>query len=95
MTKTFEVSNLKCSGCANTISKAISEKFSNVSVDVESKKVTVELENEADEEVLKTTLRSLGYPLVTDNLGFIENNALKAKSFVSCAIGKFDTKKGE
>jgi hypothetical protein len=33
--------------------------------------------------------------VVTDKLGFIENNALKAKSFVSCAIGKFDTKKGE
>ena len=95
MTKTFEVSNLKCGGCANTITKALNEKFSNVSVDVEGKNVTVDLENEADEAALKTTLRSLGYPLVTDKLGFIEDNALKAKSFVSCAIGKFDTNKGE
>lgn len=95
MTRTFEVANLKCGGCANTITKALSEKFCNISVDVEGKKVTVNIENEADEEILKTSLRSLGYPVVTDKLGFIENNALKAKSFVSCAIGKFDTKKGE
>ena len=43
------------------------------------------------EEVLKLKLRSLGYPLTTDELSGFEKATTTAKSFVSCAIGKFNS----
>ena len=43
MLHTFDVQNMRCGGCANTITKELSKDFENVSVDVASKKVTVEI----------------------------------------------------
>ena len=85
MAITVEVQNLKCGGCANTIIRTLSEEFPGVSVDVEGKKVTVE---EGSEELLKARLRGLGYPPAGEEAGMVS----KAKSFVSCATGKFDLK---
>jgi hypothetical protein len=45
--------------------------------------------NEAQLAQFSTILRKLGYPLVDIDNGLIEGTVLKAKSFVSCAIGKF------
>jgi len=96
MKKTYEVANIRCEGCANTIKKALSEHFGNrVEVDLEvmPRKVTVELNNLLDEEIFITTLRKLGYPLIDDEISNVESAVMKGKSFVSCAIGKLNPTK--
>jgi copper chaperone CopZ len=96
MKKTYQVANIRCEGCANTIKKALSEHFGNsVEVDLEvvPRKVTVELNNLSDEEIFIATLRKLGYPLIDDDISNIESAVMKGKSFVSCAIGKLNPTK--
>jgi len=95
MKKTYEVTNIRCEGCANTIKKALSEHFGNsveVDLKVVPRKVTVELDNLSDEEIFITTLRKLGYPLI-DEVSNVESAVMKGKSFVSCAIGKLNPTK--
>ncbi len=88
----FEVENVKCGGCANTLKKALLDDFGEVEVDLETmpRRITIEAE-EVDEEKLKTKLRSIGYPLSSDELSTLQNVNAKAKSFVSCAIGKMES----
>lgn len=94
MKQTFEVKNVKCGGCANTLKKSLLEDFGEVEVDleVEPRKITLEIAEEKME-ALKLKLRSLGYPLMSDNLNTFQTVGTTAKSFVSCAIGKMDEKK--
>lgn len=91
MTKTLEVYNVKCGGCANTLITALAEEFGEVTVDLEvnPRKITLDIEDSKMEE-LKIKLRGLGYPLTTDELSGLEKAATTAKSFVSCAVGKFN-----
>ncbi|MGB6327547.1 MAG: heavy-metal-associated domain-containing protein [Halarcobacter sp.] len=91
MTKTLEVYNVKCGGCANTLITALEEEFGEVTVDLEvnPRKITLDIEDSKMEE-LKVKLRGLGYPLTTDELSGLEKAATTAKSFVSCAVGKFN-----
>ena len=93
MKQTFEVKNVKCGGCAGTLKKALAQDFGEVEVnlEVEPRKITLEVE-EGQMEVLKLKLRSLGYPLTTDELSTFQTVGTTAKSFVSCAIGKMDEK---
>lgn len=88
MKTTIKVQNLKCEGCANTISKKLHniESVSNVEVDVEKSLVEISYENEGIIETIKSTLNSLGYPEEGESNTF----GNKAKSYVSCAIGKID-----
>jgi len=92
MKKTFEVENVKCGGCANTLKSKLKNTFGDVSVDLDvtPRKITLDIEDTQIED-LKTQLRSLGYPLTTDELSTFQNVGAKAKSFVSCAIGKMDS----
>jgi len=93
MISVFEVANIRCGGCVNTITSALKDTgFEQVSVDLscEPRKVTAQIADEAQLAHFKATLRSLGYPLATDERGFTEDTILKAKSFVSCAIGKIN-----
>jgi copper chaperone CopZ len=84
--KTIQVENLKCGGCANTIKKGLIslDGIDEVTVDVETSKVTM---NTNDTTVITNViakLSNMGYPQVGD-----PNSVLKkAKSFVSCAVGK-------
>ncbi len=91
MKQIFEVHNVKCGGCANTLIKSLKDEFGEVSVDLEvqPRKITLDIENEKLED-LKLKLRSLGYPLTSDELSGFEKATTTAKSFVSCAIGKID-----
>ena len=97
MQKTFEVCNIRCGGCANTITKALEENgFKNIEIDLgcEPRKVTVDLDDgEALLAQFRAILRKLGYPLCDEEIGFVDNANLKAKSVVSCAIGKFSNTK--
>ena len=92
MKQTFEVENVKCGGCANTLKNKLKDTFGDVSVDLEvmPRKITLEIEENQLED-LKAQLRSLGYPLSSDELSTLQNVGAKAKSFVSCAIGKMDS----
>jgi len=92
MIQTFEVENVKCGGCANTLKTKLKESFGEIEVDLEvhPRKITLDIEENQKEELQKK-LRSLGYPLSTDQLSTLENVGIKAKSFVSCAIGKMDS----
>lgn len=91
MKQTFEVLNVKCEGCANTLIKSLADDFGEVSVDLQSQPRKITLNIETDQlEKLKLKLRSLGYPLTTDELNTLQSFTTNAKSFVSCAIGKMD-----
>lgn len=80
------IQNLKCGGCANTITTKLSElkEISMVHVDVESSKVTFEHESEETIHSAVEKLAVLGYPVEGDKNTVIS----KAKSFVSCAVGR-------
>lgn len=88
MITNIQIENLKCGGCAATIKKGISaiNGVNDVAVDVENSIVTIDSEN-ANLVEIKEKLSNLGYPEVGD-----KNTVLhKAKSFVSCAVGKMDS----
>ena len=89
MKRTFEVLNVKCGGCANTLKTKLEPKFGEVEVnlDVMPREITLDINKEQIPE-LREALKSLGYPMSDENLGFVEDTTAKAKSFVSCAIGK-------
>ncbi|WP_281778151.1 heavy-metal-associated domain-containing protein [Croceibacter atlanticus] len=80
------VQNLKCGGCANTITTKLSqlENVTNIVVDTESSTVSFVAISSDDALNVKERLRTLGYPSIEDVNGMIS----KAKSFVSCATGK-------
>ena len=82
----FRVQNLKCGGCARTISNKLSEMNGIKEVIVEKERSSVSFEHQSadDASLVKDTLRQLGYPTLDDENGMF----LKAKSFVSCANGK-------
>ena len=80
------VQNLKCGGCAHTISTKLSEikNISNLNIDIDEGKISFEYANENDTFQVKEKLKALGYPSIEDDNDLL----LKAKSFVSCATGK-------
>ena len=87
MTTAIQIENLKCGGCATTIKKGLLSlnAVKEVTVDVENLIVSIISEND-DLETIKEKLAKLGYPEVGD-----KNTVLhKAKSFVSCAVGRID-----
>jgi len=92
MKQTFKVKNIKCGGCAGTLTKALLEEFGEVEVnlELEPREITLEMDD-AKIEALKLALRKLGYPLVTDKLTQFQSVTTTAKSFVSCAIGKIES----
>ncbi|WP_452221258.1 heavy-metal-associated domain-containing protein [Lacinutrix salivirga] len=87
MKTTIKVQNLKCGGCANTITSKLSEikNISNLNIDVQNDIVSFNYINEEDLFYVKDKLKKLGYPSIEDENNFTS----KAKSFVSCATGKF------
>lgn len=86
MKTTIVVQNLKCGGCAKTITSKLTEfsTISDVMVDVEASKVSFVHENSTDALEVKHKLKSLGYPSIDST----NSMASKALSFVSCATGK-------
>ena len=89
MIQTFQVQNVKCGGCAHTLKEKLTPIFGEITVDLskEPREITLEIEDD-QQEILAKTLRSIGYPLVGEEMGVVETAGAKAKSFVSCAIGK-------
>ena len=87
--KQYKVQNVKCGGCANTLKTKLEPEFGKVDVDLDSMPRTITIyKDDIDETKLRNTLKSLGYPMIDEELNLIEEVSSKAKSFVSCAIGK-------
>lgn len=88
MTTTLEIQNLKCGGCANTIITRLSnlKGIKDVLVDNETNTVTFDYENEGTLLATQDLLAKLGYPIISEKNGI----RTKAKSFVSCAVGRMN-----
>ena len=89
MKQTFEVINVKCGGCANTLKTSLEKEFGEVEVnlDIEPRQITLDIEEPAIP-ALRTKLKKLGYPMSDEDLSKMEGFSTTAKSFVSCAVGK-------
>jgi copper chaperone CopZ len=89
MTTSVKIDNLKCGGCANSITTGLTklEGIEHVSVDLESSTVEITHSAEITLDTLKSKLAKMGYPeFGTSNFGQM------AKSYVSCAIGRIQEK---
>jgi copper chaperone CopZ len=91
MIQTLQVQNVKCGGCAHTLKEKLEPIFGKVEVDLEKdpREITLDIE-ENQRDILSKTLKDMGYPLVGEKMGFVQSGSAKAKSFVSCAIGKIN-----
>jgi len=92
MQQTFEVLNVKCGGCANTLTTKLAKDFGKVAVnlDLEPRQITLDVE-EANVPALREALKGLGYPMSDEDLTAMEGFTTTAKSFVSCAVGKMNS----
>jgi copper chaperone len=88
MEHVIEVENIKCGGCANSITRSLQklDGVSNVGVDIESGRVTITSASENRAQLVAALLKN-GYPEKGSTEGLQAARA-RAKSFVSCAIGK-------
>ena len=84
----FDVENIKCGGCENSIRKGLISiaGVNEVLIDREQQRITL-LANEAERSTIADKLRSIGYP-EQGSLSGIQSGLAQAKSMVSCAIGK-------
>ncbi len=84
------VENIKCGGCAGTITKKLTKVFDTdkVNINIEQGIVDIDIDESKREELIEVLL-DLGYP-ETDSVHGFDSAKAKAKSFVSCAIGKMD-----
>ena len=91
MIKTEILQNLKCDGCANTITNALNkiDGIKNAQVELQSNSVSFEYNDENQIDIVEKKLANLGYPIETDPNSILQ----KAKSFVSCAVGRISDKK--
>lgn len=83
----IQVENIKCGGCMSSIKKALMELKGVSAVEIDKEHQIVDLSgNEINEEEVVKTLRHMGYPPAGENNVFV-----KAKSYVSCAIGNIQS----
>ena len=87
------VENIKCGGCAHGIKQKLTaiEGINQVEVHVDNGEISFDIDEDTDCQPIintaKQTLLGMGYP----EQGSVEGMkavGVKAKSFVSCAIGK-------
>ncbi|TSE06568.1 MULTISPECIES: heavy-metal-associated domain-containing protein [Aquimarina] len=86
MRTTIEIQNLKCSGCENTIAKKLHalEGIKDICINVNDCSVSFSYKTHQGLETVRQELLKLGYPIKGDKNNF----NIKAKSYVSCAIGR-------
>ena len=90
MTYSVSVENIKCGGCANTIKTKLEklDSVETVAVEVEQGMVNIDGDTAQRDSVI-TLLLKLGYPETGTTEGIAAAKA-KAKSFVSCAVGRMN-----
>ncbi len=81
----FTIQNLKCGGCASTITKKLDalENVHSVEVNIEESRVTFS-GNEDSAAKVRVALDNAGYPLDEE----MNSTIKKAKSYVSCMVGR-------
>ena len=86
--KTVQVENLKCGGCASTIKKGLIsiDGIETVDIAIETSEIIIQSENEEVIALAIKKLSNMGYPQVGDPNSMLK----KAKSYVSCAVGKIN-----
>ena len=91
MTYELSVENIKCGGCANTITTKLNalDAVNDSQVDIENGVVTITADESSKVEVAQLLLK-LGYPEKGTAEGLKAATA-KAKSFVSCAVGRMSS----
>ncbi|NRA93617.1 MAG: heavy-metal-associated domain-containing protein [Psychroserpens sp.] len=89
MKSTLNIQNLKCGGCANTIITRLEEldQVNLVTVDNDANSVSFEHEENSALDAAKALLSKLGYPVE----GEANPIGKKAKSYVSCAVGRMNS----
>jgi len=93
MTIIVSVENIKCGGCANSIRKQLSEVESVVEVDVDTEQgqISIQTSGAVSDQTLRLKLLQMllkmGYP-ETGSVEGLQSVGAKAKSFVSCAVGR-------
>jgi copper chaperone len=87
----ISVENIKCGGCANTITTKLNTlpAVTSCQVDIENGVITIDGDEVHKLEVTRLLLK-LGYPESGTAEG-LKAAAAKAKSFVSCAVGKMNS----
>ncbi len=87
----ISVENIKCGGCANTITTRLNDMdtIDSCEVDVEKGIVSINGDESSREQVTQLLLK-LGYPESGTAEGLKAARA-KAKSFVSCAVGRINS----
>ena len=88
MKTTVVIQNLKCEGCGNTITKNLNhiDDVSDISINVENGTVSFKYTSDETIDSVSKTLSKLGYPIEGDD----NTLGAKAKSYVSCAIGRMN-----
>lgn len=88
MREVFLVENIKCHGCAGTISTELKKLGTDYKVHVipEDGLVEIDSNQEIDRNIVLDKLKHLGYPESADN-----NVLRKAQSYVSCMLGRIHT----
>jgi copper chaperone len=91
MTYDISVENIKCGGCASTITTRLNEMdvIDSCDVDIEKGIVSIHGDESKRDEVTRLLLK-LGYPESGTAEG-LEAAKAKAKSFVSCAVGRINS----
>lgn len=81
------VQNLKCGGCAKTITSKLSEieNISDIDINIDESKISFKYINENDAFLVKVMLSKIGYPSIEEENSMVH----KTKSYISCATGKF------
>ena len=92
MIQTFQIKNVKCSGCARSLKNKLKD-FNDVEIDLSVSPRTLSLEIEDHQtDSLKEILRNSGYPVIDDELTRIEEITTLVNSYTSCMIGKIEEK---
>ena len=84
----FEVENIKCGGCMNSIKTALLKIESVEEVTIDKEIDTIFVTGNVERKTIITKLNELGYPEKGNN-----SLSKKAKSYVNCAIGKMNETK--
>ena len=87
--KEISVKNLKCGGCVNSVKKGLLsiDGVDKVEVDLDTSTISFGISDENIIPLVKEKLSALGYPEENEKNSLIH----KAKSMVSCSMGKFSS----
>ncbi len=88
MKTSVAIQNLKCGGCENTIVKKLHalKGITDISVNISDSILSFSYETKNGLETVKKELSRLGYPIE----GYKNTLDKKAKSYISCAIGRIN-----